>query len=415
MANYTLIARINAGNGKFPFVNVQFSKTHRPIPIEGATYYLRPTTRGKRTPIRVGKDVAVAHTAMVNMDYDRRLERATALEAHPPSTVAGTLPRKTVEETAREYIQRSKQKSRKTYLGYRTAVNLFVASCKKTYFDEICRDDMLDFLHDLRTRPSRETGKPIGESTVFNYFLKTMVFLNDRGIAKYVAKEDWVQKKDWPVNVDKRNKNKKYATYTDQEVAAMIQVAGSVEEVLTRFLVGTGFRIGEAAVSEWMDINWEDKTVSVRFKPKFGFKPKDYEERTIAVSDTLLACLKKYRGKAPNDALIFPSPATQTVDKHLDRIINRLIDKANDAGYTVKKPKKPCHAFRVLYATRRHQHGVDIETLRQELGHSDITTTQIYLRSANTKSDRHRARINEADRFSLAATLGSYSAAQMRR
>jgi hypothetical protein len=60
MANYTLIARINAGNGKFPFVNVQFSKTHRPIPIEGATYYLRPTTRGKRTPIRVGKDVAVA-------------------------------------------------------------------------------------------------------------------------------------------------------------------------------------------------------------------------------------------------------------------------------------------------------------------------------------------------------------------
>jgi integrase len=149
---------------------------------------------------------------------------------------------------------------------------------------------------------------------VFNYFLKTMVFLNDRGIGKYVVRENWVQKKDWPVNVDKRNKNKKYATYTEQEVAAMIQVADSVEEALTRFLVGTGFRIGEAAVAEWMDINWEDKTVSVRFKPKFGFKPKDYEERTIAVSDTLLACLKKYRGKAPNDALIFPSPATQTME-----------------------------------------------------------------------------------------------------
>jgi hypothetical protein len=77
------------------------------------------------------------------------------------------------------------------------------------------------------------------------------------------------------------------------------------------------------------------------------------------------------------------------------------LGKANDAGYKVKKP---CHAFRVLYAPRRHQHGVDIETLRQELGPSDITTTQIYLRSTNTKSDRHRARINEADRFSIAAT-----------
>jgi hypothetical protein len=29
------------------------------------------------------------------------------------------------------------------------------------------------------------------------------------------------------------------------------------------------------------------------------------------------------------------------------------------------------------YGTRRHHPGVDIETLRQELGHSDITTTQI--------------------------------------
>ncbi len=404
MAHYTLIARINTGDGRFPFVNVQFSKNHRPTPIEGAIYYLRPTSSGKRTPIKIGKDVGAAHTALIQMENGRPLECAAKSYAAPPQSMPTYASRKRVVEAALEYIERSKQKSRKTYLGYRTAVNLFSASCRKTYFDQICRDDMLDFLHDLRTRPSRETGNPIGESTVFNYFLKTMVFLNDRGIGKYRVREDWVQKKDWPVNVDKRNKNKKYATYTEQDVAAIIQVADGVEEALTRFLVGTGFRIGEAAVAEWMDINWEDKTVSVRFKPNFDFKPNDYEERTIAVSDTLLACLKKYRGKAPNDALIFPSPATQTMDKHLDRIINRLIDKANDASYTVKKPKKPCHAFRVLYATRRHHHGVDIETLRQELGHSDITTTQIYLRSANTKSDRHRARINEADRFSLAAT-----------
>ena len=118
MANYTLIARINAGNGKFPFVSVQYSKNHRPIPIEGATYYLRPTSRGKRTPVRIGKDVAVAHTEMINMDYGRPLERPVVPEVHPQSVVAGTVSRKTVEEAALEYIQRSRQKSRKTYLGY---------------------------------------------------------------------------------------------------------------------------------------------------------------------------------------------------------------------------------------------------------------------------------------------------------
>jgi integrase len=76
--------------------------------------------------------------------------------------------------------------------------------------------------------------------------------------------------------------------------------------------------------------------------------------------------------------------------------VHCVIDKADQAGYPVKKPKKPGHAFRVLYATRRHQNGVDIETLRQELGHSDISTTQIYLRSADGKSDKHRGRIKPA-------------------
>jgi hypothetical protein len=55
-----------------------------------------------------------------------------------------SVPRKTVAEAARDYIERSKEKSRKTFIGYRTAVNMFVQSCKKKYFDEIRRDDLLD-------------------------------------------------------------------------------------------------------------------------------------------------------------------------------------------------------------------------------------------------------------------------------
>ena len=86
MAHYTLIARINAGDGKFPFVNVQFSKNHRPIPIERATYYLRPSSCGKRTPIKIGKDVAVAHAALIRMEDGEPLECIAALHAgSPPS------------------------------------------------------------------------------------------------------------------------------------------------------------------------------------------------------------------------------------------------------------------------------------------------------------------------------------------
>jgi integrase len=163
----------------------------------------------------------------------------------------------------------------------------------------------------------------------------------------------------------------------------MHRVANRVEEAILRFLVGTGLRIDEAAVVEWWTSTGKRGPSRSGSSPSSRSNPKTMEERTIAVSETLFACLRKYRCEAPDDVLIFPSPVSRTVDKHLDRIINQLINKVNRVGHRVRKPKKPCHAFRVLYATRRHQHGVDIETLRQELGHSDISTTQIYLRSVD--------------------------------
>ena len=137
MAHYTLIAPINAGDGKFPFVSVQFSKNHRPIPIKGATYYLRPSGGDKRTPIKIGKDISLAHTPIIRMEDGRSLDTLAALRAEPPSSVPAAPPRKTVAEAAREYLERSKQKSHRTYLGYRGAANLFAGSCKKTYFDQI--------------------------------------------------------------------------------------------------------------------------------------------------------------------------------------------------------------------------------------------------------------------------------------
>src|SRR5260370_16504553 len=101
----------------------------------------------------------------------------------------------------------------------------------------------------------------------------------------------------------------------------------------------------------------------IRRPPRSTLFPYTTLFRSIVVSDTLLACLRKYRGSATEDALIFPSPTTGTVDKHLDRVIHCVIEKANQTGYAVKKPKKPCHAFRVLYSTHPHQTTFDIQTL----------------------------------------------------
>jgi len=64
--------------------------------------------------------------------------------------------------------------------------------------------------------------------------------------------------------------------------------------------------------------------------------------------NTLLACLKKYSSSAPDDGLIFPSPAAQTVDKHLDRIIIGLIDKATMLVTRLGNPRSPAMPSRFV-------------------------------------------------------------------
>jgi len=112
MAHYTLIARINAVTASFLSFNVQFSKNHRPIPVER-----QPTTSAERQreahAIKIGKDVAVAHTALIRMEDGQPVECIAAFQAGPPSSIPTAAPRRRVAEAAREYIESSKQKSRR--------------------------------------------------------------------------------------------------------------------------------------------------------------------------------------------------------------------------------------------------------------------------------------------------------------
>lgn len=227
-----LYQRLDSTQG-YRLILVKYSRNGSPIADPHATaFYLRYRPKGgRRVCLPAGGDVLEA-------DNQRKvLEARMATSSLIPATaeaaatsVAAVNGRKVMTTEAAEYVERTrKSKKYKTCKGYKDAVELFLSTCKKTYLDELTRDDMIALKEVLKSKYASQT--------VFSTFMKVLTFLNDCRIEKHVKQDTWIQRKDRPVNVAKRNaKNKKYPAYTADEFASMLLVADATEYALLYFL-----------------------------------------------------------------------------------------------------------------------------------------------------------------------------------
>lgn len=139
-------------------------------------------------------------------------------------------------------------------------------------------------------------------------------------------------------------------------------------------LLHTGIRKGELAHLEWNDIDFERRVVKIT--PKDGWMPKSKRAREIPINEELLQILvdqkMKVRGR-------------YVVEKTNGRSYHRglwLNFKRFARGLGMEDVN--IHTFRHTFASYLVMAGVDLVTVKELLGHSEITTTMKYAHLAQS-------------------------------
>lgn len=288
-----------------------------------------------------------------------------------------------------EYLEIEKDRSQKTIENYDHYLERFLEWAKidspGDITDELVRNYRLRL-----NRMSDEGGRPLKKITQ-NYHVVAL-----RNFLRYLAKQDVKTLAAEKVELGKAG-SRQIDFLEIEEVERMFQAADGADlkslrdRAILELLFSSGLRVSELVNLNRDQINLKTQEFSVRGK---GGKI-----RVVFVSDRAKAALEKYLEKRSD---VDPALFVRVGIKHLERksksdslrITPRTIQRvvkfyAIKAG--IVKDVHP-HTLRHSFATDLIQNGADIRSVQEMLGHSSVTTTQIYTHVTNRQlKEVHKA------------------------
>lgn len=237
---------------------------------------------------------------------------------------------------------------------------------------EVTEPDVREFLVELRRGTPDDGVPPLADSSV----ARTLVAA--RGFHKFAAAEGIVRSDvAHAVRPPKAARRLPKALSVD-EVLAILEAAGAPDHpralrdrAMLELLYSCGARISEVTALDVDDLDTEHRAVVLRGK---GGK-----ERIVPVGRPAIAAVDAYlvRGRP---ALVKQGTPALFLNVRGGRLSRQsawqvLVDTAARAG--IEKEVSP-HTLRHSFATHLLDGGADVRVVQELLGHSSVTTTQIY-------------------------------------
>ena len=145
----------------------------------------------------------------------------------------------------------------------------------------------------------------------------------------------------------------------------------SLEAVMVELLYGCGLR-----VSELVNLKLSDVNIPGKYLQCFG---KGSKERIVPIGRKAISALKKY---LPKREFILTKNSSKTryllLDEEANKINRQYVYSFIHAqGQKIHRTISP-HTLRHSFATHLIENGADLRVVQELLGHSDVSTTQLY-------------------------------------
>ena len=219
-------------------------------------------------------------------------------------------------------------------------------------------------LFDARGYDSRTVCRKLSSIRALYRFLKiTGVLENDPAAA--IPGPSVAKRRPTPLKVDEVVK------LLRTSLAGKDDVARRRDAAIMELFYASGMRRAEVAGVRLADVDLAERTIRVTGKGN--------KDRTVVINRTAAAAIEGYlrvRPRSADPALFLGRGGKGLTPKHVWRIFRTIYRVSG-----IQKRATP-HTLRHSFATHLVENGVDLETVRELLGHESLATTGVYLQLA---------------------------------
>lgn len=265
-----------------------------------------------------------------------------------------------------QHIKYEKRCSEHTLTAYRSDLEQLSAYLKATYeLEDLERADfqmLRSWVAHLSeaSLENRSINRKIATlRTFYGFLLKQKVVSQDPTLLIKALKTD----RTLPVFVKEKEMN----TLLD-DVEFEEGFGGLRDKLILELLYGTGMRLAELLNLTDADINAYERTITVLGKRN--------KHRIIPINPNLFALIEQYQAEksrlSSDPALIVSDVGVKAYPVMVQRIVKRYLSLVTNLS------KKSPHVLRHTFATHLLNRGADLNAIKDLLGHSSLSATQIY-------------------------------------